>query len=125
MEEKLYQRLNLPPGSRILDAGAGSGHVACYMAERHDFIVMGVDLTDSHVQNARKFIQQRNLEDKGSVQKGDYHDLSTFGNSSFDGIYTMETFVHADDPLKVLQNFQRLLKPGGVLVSRSRSFAFT
>jgi len=28
----------------------------------------------------------------------------------------METFVHADDPIKVLKNFHRLLKPGGVLV---------
>lgn len=28
----------------------------------------------------------------------------------------METFVHANDPLKVLNNFNRLLKPGGVLI---------
>jgi ubiquinone/menaquinone biosynthesis C-methylase UbiE len=38
------------------------------------------------------------------------HDLSNFTNGSFDEIYTMETFVHADDPLKVLRNFYRLLR---------------
>jgi sterol 24-C-methyltransferase len=28
----------------------------------------------------------------------------------------METFVHADDPHRVLRNFHRLLKPGGMLL---------
>ena len=53
---------------------------------------------------------------------GDYHDLADFDDSSFDGIYTMETFVHADDPQRVLQNFKRLLKPGGVLVLHEADF---
>lgn len=35
MEEKLYQRLTLGEGSKVLDAGAGSGVVASYMAETH------------------------------------------------------------------------------------------
>lgn len=34
----------------------------------------------------------------------------------------METFVHADDPLKVLRNFYRLLRPGGVLVHNEADF---
>lgn len=44
----------------------------------------------------------------------DYHHLS-FGDSSFDGVYTIETFVHATDPRQVLEGFFRVLKPGGSL----------
>ena len=44
----------------------------------------------------------------------DYHHLR-FVNESFDGVYSLETFVHATDPTQVLQEFFRVLKPGGSL----------
>ena len=115
MEEKLYTRLDLSEGSRVLDAGAGSGIVASYMAER-GLRVDGIDLTPLHVEEAQSTIKDRHLEEKVSVKLGDYHDLSSFEDDALDGVYTMETFVHADDPVKVLQNFYRVLKSGGVLV---------
>ena len=43
----------------------------------------------------------------------DYHHLEALNDSSFDGVYTMETFVHATDPKAVLANFHRVLRPGG------------
>ena len=42
----------------------------------------------------------------------DYHHLN-FEDSSFDGVYTSESFVHATDPRQVLNEFMRVLKPGG------------
>lgn len=115
MEEKLYTRLGLEEGSRVLDAGAGSAVVASYMAER-GLKVDGIDLTPMHVEDAQRTIKKRHLEGQVSVSLGDYHDLSNFTDDSLDGAYTMETFVHADEPLKALRSFYRVLKPGGVLV---------
>ena len=43
----------------------------------------------------------------------DYHHLDGFPTESFDGVYTMETLVHATDPQRVLGEFFRVLKPGG------------
>jgi len=40
----------------------------------------------------------------------DYHHLESLPPSSFEGVYTMETFVHATDPEAVLAGFFR---PGG------------
>ncbi|KAF2724785.1 S-adenosyl-L-methionine-dependent methyltransferase [Polychaeton citri CBS 116435] len=121
MEERLYTRLGLPTGSKVLDAGAGSGVVAAYMAER-GLSVQAIDLTPTHVEQAKRNVKSRGLDDRISVRLGDYHDLAEFGGSTFDGIYTMETFVHADHPQQVLQNFMRLLKPGGVLVLHEADF---
>lgn len=121
MEKKLYDRLSLSNGSKVLDAGAGSGIVASYMAQ-HGLLVKGVDITPLHVADAQRNIKKRGLQGKVSVRLGDYHDLQDFEDDSMDGIYTMETFVHADDPLKVLQNFYRLLRPGGVLVLNEADF---
>ena len=122
MEEKVYQRLTVAPGAKVLDAGAGSAMVAAYMAENHGLQVTGIDVTPVHVSDAQHTIQSRGLQDQVSVQMGDYHDLSSFEDATFDGVYTMETFVHADDPLKVLKNFHRVLKPSGTLVLHEAEF---
>ena len=102
MEEKLYTRLGLVNGSKVLDAGAGSGIIAVYMAER-GLQVKAIDLTPTHVAQGKRNVKNRGLEDHVSVELGDYHDLSNIPDNSLDGVYMMETFVHADDPLKVLQ----------------------
>jgi len=115
MEEKAFTRLGLKPGAKVMDAGAGSGNVAVFMARR-GLNVTAIDITPIHLAEAKKTVRDNGLDDRIAVQYGDYHDLSSFADASFDGIYTMETFVHADDPPKVLKNFYRLLKPGGVLV---------
>ncbi|KAF2158477.1 hypothetical protein M409DRAFT_71626 [Zasmidium cellare ATCC 36951] len=121
MREKLYARLRLSSGCRVLDAGAGSGRVAAFMAER-GLHVQAIDIIPAHVEQAKKFVEARNVKDKVSVQVGDYHNLKGLESSSFDGIYTMETLVHADDPEKALREFRRLLRPNGVLVIHEADF---
>jgi len=122
MEEKLYTRLNLKEGAKVLDAGAGSGYVAMYMARR-GLNVQAIDITPHHLADARNNVKKNGLESRISVDYANYHNLTAFSEKSFDGIYTMETFVHADDPLKVLQGFYRLLKPGGVIVLHEADFS--
>jgi len=41
---------------------------------------------------------------------------TTFEDNQFDSIYTMESFVHSRYPRKTLEEFLRVLKPGGRLV---------
>lgn len=50
-----------------------------------------------------------------SVSRMDYHHMDMVEDGSFDGVYTMETLVHATDPEKVLANYYRILRPGGHL----------
>lgn len=116
MEDKLYKRLGLPEGAHVLDAGCGVAHVALYMARR-GLRVTAIDVIDHHVEKARRNIDEAGLPDgQVSVRKADYHHLEFFADESFDGIYTMETLVHATDLDQVLRGFFRMLKPGGALV---------
>ncbi|OAQ61094.1 methyltransferase type 11 [Pochonia chlamydosporia 170] len=116
MEEKLYRVLGVTaPGAKVLDAGCGVAHVALYMAN-HGLQVTGIDVMDHHLDKARRNIARAGpVGARVSVQKMDYHHLETLEAGSFDGVYTMETFVHATDPLQVLEGFHRLLRPGGRL----------
>lgn len=112
MEDHLFQCLNLPSGARILDAGCGVGHVAMYMA-RQGLRVEAIDVVQHHVVKARRNVQADGLQKAVNVNLMDYHHLENFADASFDGVYTMETLVHATDPERVLSQFYRLMKPGG------------
>ncbi len=115
MEEKLLEILALPKGSRVLDAGCGVAHVAIYMA-RKGLTIVGIDIIDHHIAKAKRNIARSGLPaGQVTVQKMDYHHLESFQSNSFDGIYTMETFVHATEPEAVVKEFSRILQPGGRL----------
>ncbi|KAI1088213.1 S-adenosyl-L-methionine-dependent methyltransferase [Rostrohypoxylon terebratum] len=117
MEDKLAKALALPAGSRVLDAGCGVGHVALRMAKAHGLRVQGIDVVDHHVAKAQRNFKLSGLpEGTVKARKMDYHHLEPFADQSFDGVYTMETFVHATEPEVVLANFRRILRPGGRLV---------
>ncbi|KAJ5972717.1 uncharacterized protein N7479_002635 [Penicillium vulpinum] len=116
MEDKLATLLNLAPGARVLDAGCGVAHVAIHLASKHGLRVQGIDIVDHHIVKSRRNIARHHLsKDQVTVRKMDYHHLESFTDGSFDGVYTMETFVHATDPQGVLRNFFRVLRPGGRL----------
>ncbi|KAI1841680.1 hypothetical protein JX266_012145 [Neoarthrinium moseri] len=114
MEDKLAEVLALPAGAQVLDAGCGVSHVALHLAKKHELRITGIDVIDHHIVKSRRNIASSGLpEGRVTVRKMDYHHLESFADQSFDGIYTMETFVHATDPEAVLAGFYRLLRPGG------------
>ncbi|KAK9491183.1 S-adenosyl-L-methionine-dependent methyltransferase [Lipomyces doorenjongii] len=115
MEERLFDSLRLESGAKVLDAGCGVGHVAIYMA-RKGLRVQGIDVVNRHLHQAQRNIKAQGLEDRVTVRKMDYHHLDGLADESFDGVYTMETFVHATDPEGVAKEFFRVLKPGGSIV---------
>ncbi|KAJ5819160.1 hypothetical protein N7474_004751 [Penicillium riverlandense] len=112
MEDRLFETLNLPPGSTVLDAGCGYGHVAMRMAQG-GLKVRAIDIVDRHIAHARSNAAAAGLEKAITVQKADFHHLDDFRSESLDGVYAMETTVHATDARKVLNEYFRVLKPGG------------
>lgn len=112
MEDNLIGTLNLEKGSKLLDAGCGAGYVAIHLAEE-GYRVHGIDVVDHHIIKARRNVKRQGLEGKIKITKGDYHHLDAFADDSFDGAYTMETFVHATEPEVAAAEFFRVIRPGG------------
>lgn len=114
MEDHLIDNLALAKGSQVLDAGCGVGHVSIHLAER-GYQMQAIDVVEHHIVKARRNVKARGLEGKIAVSKNDYHHLDTFADGSFDGAFTMETFVHATEPEVAAAEFFRVLRPGGSL----------
>lgn len=116
MEVLLAQKLGLPPGSRVLDAGSGFSRVATTLAaEPFGLEIVGVDLIPARLKEARRYTKSRNVSERVRLVNGNYCVLP-FGDNTFSGAFTMETLVHADPLEAAFNEFWRVLKPGGRIV---------
>jgi ubiquinone/menaquinone biosynthesis C-methylase UbiE len=93
-------------GERVLEIGCGSG---CDLLQfvKHDAIATGVDITDGHLELAR-----RRLERRAQLVKADGRDLP-FPDGSFDYVYSHGVIHHSDEPERIAGEILRVLRPGG------------
>ncbi len=105
--------LELPKGSRILDAPCGHGRIARRLAAA-GMGVTGVDLTPAYLEQARADQQRR--PDTVTYLEGDIRDLPVDG--PFDAVVCwLNSFGYYDDAdcHRVLREFHRVLRPGGAV----------
>jgi sterol 24-C-methyltransferase len=111
MEREVGHALGLTAGSLVLDAGCGEGCVGMQVARDFGYRVRGVDLHAPSIARARRSASgQRSVDVR--FTRGDYSHLP-FSRATFDGVYTMETLVHAPDYHAALAELHRVLIPGG------------
>ena len=112
---RLIDLLELPSGSRILDCPCGQGRHAHLLAEA-GFDVDGLDYSEPLLKIARRRGTGRTLR----YTQGDMRRLPSRWSRRFDGVVNLFTsfgfFDNPGDDLRVLSEFARVLKPGGVLV---------
>ncbi|KAJ2894341.1 hypothetical protein MKZ38_007717 [Zalerion maritima] len=128
MEDVLMRSLDLPlgEGCKVVDFGCGEGRVASYLASEGGMKVLGIDVTEHHLEGARRRVAAESKKWDGAgkgagveVRKIDYHNVFPSLSSragTFDGAYAMETLSHATDVRKVVGNMRDLLRPGGRVV---------
>ncbi len=98
-------------GKDVLDIGCGLGGKTLAYAETGARVV-GVDLSPACVSRSRAFTTSR--EPQPSFVAGDARRLP-FTDGSFDAIIANDSLEHFSDPLVALREFERALRPGGML----------
>ena len=109
------QALQLPPGSRGLDAGCGIGLQALMLAEAvgpagH---ITGLDLSPEILVYARDMVRKAGLSERISFREGDVKELP-FDDDSFDWAWSVDCVGYAPmEPLPLVKELARVVKPGG------------
>jgi SAM-dependent methyltransferase len=111
----------LRPGLRLLDCGCGSGSITVGLAR----IVgpgqaIGVDLEPGQLERARELAAENRVPNV-SLAVANVYDLP-FPNASFDAVFAHTLLEHLREPLQVLREMRRVLKPGGVAAVRDPDY---
>jgi len=105
--------LSLPLGAIILELGYGPGNTTYQLVQR-GFSVYGVDISDYFCQLATRRCQQVPGA-KVKLEVGDAENLK-YQDNFFDCVIGIGFLQYIKDPLRCLQEAQRVLKPGGNLI---------
>ena len=97
----------------MLDIGTGPGFFAILLAEK-GYTVTAVDYTESMLEEARK--NAGTLQQQIDFQCMNVENLR-FLDNTFDAVVTRNVTWNLPHPMQAYQEWQRVLKPGGVLLN--------
>jgi ubiquinone/menaquinone biosynthesis C-methylase UbiE len=109
----LVDRAHLQPGDRILEIGCATGVISRWIAQQARMAsqVIGVDINDHFIREAKNLAIKEQLEQVLEFRRGDAEALP-FPNDSFDVALSF-TVMEEVDADRMLSEMVRVTKPGG------------
>ena len=103
-----------PGANQVLDAGSGFGQYVYGMAKKYpDWEIVGLDVKEEQIADCNDFFQKAGLH-QARFELADLTQLSYV--DQFDLILCVDVMEHIEEDRKVLNNYYRALKPGGMLL---------
>lgn len=102
---------------RIMDVATGTGDLAIAMARKvNEAHILGVDLSEEMLSEARKKIKRLELEKRITLEKGDAESLTMMASESVDAATVAFGVRNFENIERGLSEIYRTLRPGGKLV---------
>lgn len=115
---RMAQRAAMTQGTSVLDVGIGGAGPATFLASEYEVHITGVDLSQRHLQAARKRIGHLGLENRIELIEGDiYRVAGELG--PFDVVMGLGAWCHLDAK-EFFPLCRKLLKPGGRIAFMER-----
>jgi demethylmenaquinone methyltransferase/2-methoxy-6-polyprenyl-1,4-benzoquinol methylase len=111
---ELVPKFGIKTGQKVLDIGTGTGILLPYLLDSvgPNGHVTAVDFAEKMIEKCKtKYANQTNL----ALMVQDAENLQ-FPNGSFDAVTCFGLFPHLENKASALNQFNRVLKPGGKLV---------
>ena len=116
LSQAYFRRLPLADARRVLTLGCGTGIEvrALRGMTPTGTAIIGLDHSQTLIDTARQLTEEEGLSREVTYQTGDAHDVP-YDDGEFD-IVTLHTLIsHVDDPLQVLREARRVVRPGGTV----------
>ncbi len=112
--DEYLDRLNISPSARVLDIGCGTGVVTRSIAARSGFAghVVGLDYSPKLIDVANRLAAEEGVADRVTFEVSNAEELP-YSNSEFDAVVAHTAISHVSDPLALLKEAARVVKPTG------------
>jgi ubiquinone/menaquinone biosynthesis C-methylase UbiE len=113
MLREVGNEINHGEGATVLDAGCGTGNLSELLSMNPGIKVVGIDSSESMLQIARTKLRNNMTV---TLKNADLNCPLEFGNETFNYVVLTNVLYALRNPLEVLEDIHRILKPGGKLV---------
>ena len=115
--DHICRKLDLRPGERFLDIGAGWGALLLHAAEHYAVEAMGITLSRNQHAHVRQLIADRGLQGRVRIELCDYRQLRN--EEPFDKVASVGMFEHVGRAQMgpYFEAVRDLLRPGGLLLN--------
>jgi SAM-dependent methyltransferase len=116
MLQEYLEAMHIDGAKAVLDMGCGTGVAARTIAHRRRFsgTVTGIDLSSYLVAAAARLAGEEGLADHVRFLAGDTRSLD-LPDAAFDAVVAHTLLSHVDDPLAVVREAARVVRPGGMV----------
>lgn len=111
----LAKKAELPMAATVLDAGCGIGGSCRLLARECSFNMTGMDLVPDFIDVAQSLSHSTGMDGVIKYLQGDIMDTG-LETACFDAVWCQHTLMNIKDKERVFSEFNRILKPGGILV---------
>jgi ubiquinone/menaquinone biosynthesis C-methylase UbiE len=113
-EKLILKDLNYQAEEKLLEIGCGAGAVLGILGQTFPGLKLaGIDLEQKQIDYAQNHLNRLNLS-AADLRVGDATKLP-WQDNCFDRLYAIWFLEHLPNPLQVLQEAKRVLKPGGTI----------
>jgi ubiquinone/menaquinone biosynthesis C-methylase UbiE len=115
LESEVFKNINFSKVRNILEVGCGVGAQTEILLERFPHLnIQGIDLSEKQVGQAHKRLKKPISQGKVKLDVGNAAKLP-YSNHTFEGAFCSWFLEHVQDPVGILKEIKRVLKPGSTL----------
>lgn len=115
LENSVYSRVDFSGQSNLLEVGCGVGAQTEILLERFPHLkIQGIDAAPKQVAQARKHLRRAIASGRAKIDCGDALHLP-YSENSYDGAFVCWFLEHVQEPVQILSEIRRTLKPSGII----------
>jgi ubiquinone/menaquinone biosynthesis C-methylase UbiE len=116
LENNIYSTVDFTAQKNILEVGCGVGAQSEILLNRFKHInLTGVDASSSQIARAKEHLKKYSDQKRVKFETGDALNLS-FKDNTFDGAFVCWLLEHVREPVGILKEVHRCLRPGGKII---------
>ncbi|AFD08562.1 class I SAM-dependent methyltransferase [Solitalea canadensis] len=117
LENYVYADIDLSSVDNILEVGSGVGAQTEILLRRFPNAQLScIDFSESQIATAKQFLSDNPVATgRYEINQMDATDMDFLSNDKFDGAFLCWVLEHIPNPVKVLSEIRRVLKPGSVV----------